>query len=201
MNRLTRASAGTDPLELFTRWLAEAEQADLVLPNAMSLATVDAEGRPRARMVLFKGLESGGFVFYTNYRSAKARELESRPDAALTFWWEPPGRQVRVEGTVRRLDAEISDAYFRTRPRDSQIGAYASRQSEEVADHHQLEGQYREIEKRFEGQEIPRPEFWGGYVLMPERIEFWQNASGRMHDRIRYQRTANGGWRQDRLFP
>ncbi|MCY3853075.1 MAG: pyridoxamine 5'-phosphate oxidase [Gammaproteobacteria bacterium] len=201
MDRLTRASAGTDPLELFARWLAEAEQGGLVLPNAVNLATVDTEGRPRARMVLFKGLEAEGFVFYTNYHSAKARELESRPDAALTFWWEPPGRQVRVEGTVRRLDAEISDAYFRTRPRDSQIGAYASRQSEEVADHHQLEDQYREIEKRFEGREIPRPEFWGGYVLMPERVEFWQNASGRMHDRIRYRRTAEGGWRQDRLSP
>lgn len=201
MDRLTRASAGTDPLELFARWLAEAEQGGLVLPNAVNLATVDAEGRPRARMVLFKGLEAEGFVFYTNYHSAKARELESRPDAALTFWWEPPGRQVRVEGTVRRLDAEISDAYFRTRPRDSQIGAYASRQSEEVADHHQLEDQYREIETRFEGREIPRPEFWGGYVLAPERIEFWQNASGRMHDRIRYQRTAEGGWRRDRLSP
>ena len=201
MDRLTRASAGTDPLELFARWLAEAEQGGLVLPNAVNLATVDAKGQPRARMVLFKGLEAEGFVFYTNYHSAKARELESHPDAALTFWWEPPGRQVRVEGTVRRLDAEISDAYFQTRPRDSQIGAYASRQSEEVADHHQLEDQYREIEKRFEGREIPRPEFWGGYVLTPERIEFWQNASGRMHDRIRYQRTAEGGWRQDRLSP
>lgn len=201
MDRLTRASAGTNPLELFARWLAEAERGGLVLPNAVNLATVDAEGRPRARMVLFKGLEADGFVFYTNYHSAKARELEGHPDAALTFWWEPPGRQVRVEGTVRRLDTEISDAYFQTRPRDSQIGAYASRQSEEVADHHQLEDQYREIEKQFEGREIPRPEFWGGYVLTPERIEFWQNASGRMHDRIRYQRTAEGGWRQDRLSP
>lgn len=201
MHRLTRASAGADPLELFSCWLKDAEQGGLVLPNAVNLATVDAEGRPRARMVLFKGLESEGFVFYTNYHSAKARELENHPDAALTFWWEPPGRQVRVEGTVRRLDAETSDAYFRTRPRDSQIGAYASRQSEEVADHHQLEDQYREIENRFEGREIPRPEFWGGYVLAPERIEFWQDASGRMHDRIRYQRTNEGGWRQDRLSP
>ena len=201
MDRLTRTSAGADPLELFSRWLKEAEQGDLPLPNAVNLATVDTEGRPRARMVLFKGLEAEGFVFYTNYHSAKARELEQRPDAALTFWWEPPGRQVRVEGTVRRLDEEIGDAYFKTRPRDSQIGAYASRQSEEVADHHQLERQYQEIEQRFEGQEIPRPEFWGGYVLIPNLIEFWQDASGRMHDRIRYQRTAEGGWRQDRLSP
>lgn len=201
MDRLTRASAGADPFELFARWLAEAKQAGLALPNAMSLATVDAEGRPRARMVLFKGLERGGFAFYTNYRSAKARELENRPDAALTFWWEPPGRQVRVEGAVARLDAETSDAYFRTRPRDSQIGAHASKQSEEVADHHQLEDQYWEIERRFEGREVPRPEFWGGYVLVPDQIEFWQSASGRMHDRIRYRRAANGEWRQDRLSP
>ncbi len=201
MDRLTRTSAGADPLELFSRWLKEAEREDLPLPNAVNLATVDAGGQPRARMVLFKGLETEGFVFYTNYHSAKARELEQRPDAALTFWWEPPGRQVRVEGTVRRLDEETSDAYFKTRPRDSQIGAYASRQSEEVADHHQLERQYREIEQQFEGQEIPRPEFWGGYVLVPNLIEFWQDASGRMHDRIRYQRTAEGGWWQDRLSP
>ena len=201
MDRLTRTSAGADPLELFSHWLKEAEQGDLPLPNAVNLATVDAEGRPRARMVLFKGLEAEGFVFYTNYHSAKARELEERPDAALTFWWEPPGRQVRVEGAVRRLDEEISDAYFKTRPRDSQIGAYASRQSEEVADHHRLERRYREIEQRFEGQEIPRPEFWGGYVLIPNLIEFWQDVSGRMHDRIRYRRTAEGGWRQDRLSP
>ena len=201
MDRLTCASAGADPLKLFSRWLEEAEQGGLVLPNAVNLATVDAEGRPRARMVLFKGLETEGFVFYTNYHSAKARELEARPDAALTFWWEPPGRQVRVEGPVRRLDEEASDAYFKTRPRDSQIGAYASRQSEEVTDHHQLERQYREIEQQFEGREIPRPEFWGGYVLVPNLIEFWQNASGRMHDRIRYRRTAEGGWGQDRLSP
>lgn len=201
MDRLTRTSAGADPLELFCRWLEEAERGGLPLPNAVNLATVDADGRPRARMVLFKGLEAGGFVFYTNYHSAKARELAGRPDAALTFWWEPPGRQVRVEGTVCRLDEETSDAYFKSRPRSSQLGAYASRQSEEVTDHHELERQYRAAEQRFEGREIPRPEFWGGYVLAPDRIEFWQNASGRMHDRIRYQRTAEGGWRPARLSP
>lgn len=201
MNRLTRTAAGADPLALFSLWLEEAEQGGLALPSAANLATVDAEGRPRARMVLFKGLKNHGFVFYTNYRSAKARELEERAEAALTFWWEPPGRQVRVEGTVQRLDAATSDAYFRSRPRDSQLGAYASRQSEEVADRDELDRRYREVEKRFEGREIPRPEFWGGYVLAPERIEFWQNASGRMHDRIRYRRMTGAGWRQDRLAP
>ncbi len=201
MDRLTSVSAGADPLDLFRRWLEDARQGGLALPNAMNLATVDAEGRPRARMVLFKGLEDGGFAFYTNYRSDKARELTERPEAALTFWWEPPGRQVRVEGAVRRLDAETSDAYFQSRPRGSQIGAHASRQSEKVADRHQLERAYREIERRFEGQNIPRPEFWGGYALIPSLLEFWQNAPGRMHDRIRYRRVSGEGWTQDRLSP
>ena len=201
MDRLTRDSAGADPLALFSLWFAEAQGVGLALPSAVNLATVDAEGRPRARMVLFKGLEAKGFVFYTNYHSAKARELEQRPDAALTFWWEPPGRQIRVEGAVRDLGAEASDAYFRTRPRDRQIGALASKQSEEVVDRHQLERQYQEIEQRFEGREIPRPEFWGGYVLTPGLIEFWQDASGRMHDRILYRRMTEGGWQQSRLSP
>ena len=201
MDRLTRDSAGADPLALFSLWFAEAQGVGLALPSAVNLATVDAEGRPRARMVLFKGLEAQGFVFYTNYHSAKARELEQRPDAALTFWWEPPGRQIRVEGAVRYLGAEASDAYFRTRPRDRQIGALASKQSEEVVDRHQLERHYQEIEQRFEGREIPRPEFWGGYVLTPNLIEFWQDASGRMHDRILYRRMTEGGWQQSRLSP
>ena len=201
MDRLTRASAGADPIKFFRGWLEEAKQGNFALPNAMNLATVDAQGHPRARMVLLKGMEGEGFIFYTNYHSAKARELETRPEAALTFWWEPPGRQVRVEGVVRRLDEETGDAYFKTRPRGSQIGAYASRQSEEVAGRQQLERRYQEVERRFKGREIPRPEFWGGYVLIPNLIEFWQNVPGRMHDRIRYQRTTGGDWRRSRLFP
>ena len=198
---LTRASAGADPLALFTRWLGEAQALDLALPNAVNLATVAADGRPRARMVLFKGLGDGGFVFYTNYHSAKARELQARPDAALTFWWEPPGRQVRVEGQVEKLPDALSDAYFQTRSRDRQIGAHASRQSEEVTGREQLDRQYRKIEQQFEGQEILRPEFWGGYRLLPDLIEFWQKASGRMHDRILYQRAGQQGWQQSRLSP
>ena len=198
---LTRASAGADPLALFARWLEEAQALGLALPNAANLATVAADGRPRARMVLFKGLEDGGFVFYTNYHSAKAQELQARPEAALTFWWEPPGRQVRVEGWVARLPDAVSDAYFQTRPRDRQIGAYASRQSEEATDRAQLARQYHEIEQQFEGREIPRPEFWGGYRLVPDRLEFWQKADGRMHDRILYWRAARSDWQQSRLSP
>ena len=201
MDRLTRGSAGVDPHALFSLWFEEAGRLGMALPNAMNLATVNAKGQPRARMVLFKGFDNGGFVFYTNYCSAKARELEERPNAALTFWWEASRRQVRVEGTVRRLDEKVSDSYFQTRSRDRQVGAYASRQSEGVADRHRMECRYQEIERRFEGREIPRPEFWGGYVLMPDLFEFWQDASGRMHDRIQYQKTDAGGWRHSRLLP
>lgn len=201
MERLTCEAAGAEPLALFSRWLSEAEQAGLVLPNAMHMATVAEDGRPRARMVLFKGLHEGGFVLYTNFRSAKAQELERHPEAALTFWWDPPGRQVRVEGSVRRLDDARSDAYFATRPRSSQVGAHASCQSAVVADRHQLERQFQEAERRFAGRDVPRPEFWGGYVLEPRLIEFWQTVPGRMHDRIRYRRAAGGAWQQERLSP
>ena len=201
MEPLTRAAAGADPLELFSRWLAQAEQAGAPLPNAMTLATVDAQGRPHARMVLLKGLEDGSFVFYTNYRSAKARELDACARAALVFWWPQPNRQVRAEGAVRRMPGDAGDAYFATRPRASQLGAHASRQSAEVADRLQLERQYAEAERRFSGREVPRPEFWGGYALRPERMEFWQNAPSRMHDRICYRRSPSGAWRRTRLSP
>ena len=188
-------------MDLFARWLAQAEDAGSPLPNAMALATVDAQGRPHARMVLLKGIEGRGFVFYTNYRSAKARELEACAQAALVFWWPPLNRQVRVEGAVRRIAEDAGDAYFATRPRDSQLGAHASRQSEEVADRAQLERQYAEAERSFDGRVVPRPEFGGGYALLPERMEFWQNAPSRMHDRIRYCRDASGTWHQTRLSP
>ncbi len=199
---LTRASAGEDPLALFSQWLEEVEQAGhIALPNAMNLTTVDAQGRPHARMVLFKGFDQGDFVWYTNYESAKAQELAECAQAALTFWWEPPGRQVRVEGSVRRLDEALSDAYFHSRPRSSQLGAHASRQSEVVANRQQLTHQFAEAEKQFSGSDVPRPEFWGGYALTPQMLEFWQNASSRMHDRIRFQRQADGEWHRERLSP
>ena len=200
LSPLTRASAGSDPFALFTTWLRQAEDGR-PLPNAMNLATVDAQGRPRARMVLFKELCDQEFVFYTNYNSAKADELQGSPFAALTFWWEPPGRQIRVEGSVRLVSSEQSERYFRTRPRSSQLGAYASHQSQVVADHDQLRQQYEETERRFEGRDIPCPEFWGGFALMPHTIEFWQDAPCRLHDRIRFCVAKDGVWRQDRLSP
>lgn len=198
---LTREDAGTDPMALFRRWYAAAEATALVLPNAAALATVDAGGRPRARMVLLKDCAGEGFVFYTNRGSDKARELAGNPEAALTFWWEPLQRQVRAEGAVRELDAAAGDAYFASRPRPSQLGAWASRQSAPVADRAQLERQYRDAEARFAGRDVPRPEFWGGYVLVPRRMEFWQNAPSRMHDRICYRRDDAGAWARTRLSP
>ncbi len=197
---LTRAAAGSDPFALFSTWFQEADDGR-PLPNAMNIATVDAQGRPRARMVLFKELHDEEFVFYTNYNSAKSRELQASGFAALTFWWEPPGRQVRVEGSVRQLSAEKNEQYFRTRPRSSQLGAYASHQSQVVGDHNQLQRQFEEATQRFEGQDVPCPEFWGGYALSPHTIEFWQNASCRLHDRIRFRLGDDGMWQQDRLSP
>lgn len=198
---LTREEAGPDPMALFRRWYAAAGATALALPNAAALATVDAGGRPRARMVLLKDCAGEGFVFYTNRGSDKARELAGNPEAALTFWWEPLQRQVRAEGAVRALDAAAGDAYFASRPRPSQLGAWASRQSAPVADRAQLERQYRDAEARFAGRDVPRPEFWGGYVLVPRRMEFWQNAPSRMHDRICYRRDAAGAWTRTRLSP
>lgn len=198
---LTRTEAGPDPVALFSRWLEQAEEAQAPLPNAMALSTVDEQGRPRSRMVLLKGIENEEFVFYTNYGSAKARELAACSHAALTFWWSGLNRQVRVEGAVRKVSHETSKAYFATRPRESQLGAYASHQSEEVADRETMLRQYAQVEQRFAGCEVPCPEFWGGLALAPECIEFWQNAPGRMHDRICYRRASSGAWHQSRLSP
>ena len=200
-DRLTRAVAGADPIALFTRWFEEAQGCGLELPNAVNLATVDAEGRPRARMVLLKQADANGFVFFSNYYSAKAEELKQNSYVALTFWWEPLHRQVRVEGVVERLSSEASCDYFASRPRASQIGAYASHQSMPVPDGHRLERQYREMQQRFEGQDIPCPDFWGGYLLSPHQIEFWQNAPSRMHDRLVYRRKAEKDWETVRLSP
>jgi len=197
---LTRELAGDDPFALFTDWFKQADDGR-ALPNAMNLATVDAQGHPRARMVLFKGLIERQFVFYTNYTSSKAQELDAGGMAALTFWWNPPGRQVRVEGAVRRISAPQSAAYFSTRPRSSRLGAYASHQSQIVVNRAQLERQYEEAERQFEGQDVPRPDFWGGYALVPHRIEFWQNCPCRLHDRICFTREEDGSWRIDRLSP
>jgi pyridoxamine 5'-phosphate oxidase len=184
----------------FGRWFADAETADLIEPTAMTLATADAGGRPSARMVLLKGFDQRGFVFYTNYGSRKADELAGNPSAALVFWWPPLQRQVRVEGIVERVTREESEAYFRTRPLGSRLGAWASAQSQVIAGRAELERRLEELEARYGDGEVPLPPFWGGYRVHPEVIEFWQNRPNRLHDRLRYRRVPDG-WIIERLSP
>jgi pyridoxamine 5'-phosphate oxidase len=191
----------SDPLKLFARWFDNARKADLPLAEAMTLATVTPDCRPTARMVLLKQVDERGFVFYTNYNSSKARDLEFNPNAALVFHWTQLEYQVRVEGPVIRTSEEESDAYFQTRPRESQIGAIASPQSEAIPNREWLERRVEEIMTEFGDGPIPRPRNWGGYLLRPERIEFWKARVGRLHDRLLYERRADGTWEVTRLAP
>ena len=188
-----------DPIGQFNDWLSEARAAAVALPEAMTLATADASGRPSARMLLLKSADERGFAFFTGYESRKGRELEENPRAAIVVYWNALGRQVRVEGTVRRLPVEESDEYWATRPARSRAAAAASRQSEPLAS---LEGLEAEVERLMaeHGGEVPRPERWGGYVLEPDAIELWQHRDDRLHDRIRFTREG-GSWRAERLAP
>jgi pyridoxamine 5'-phosphate oxidase len=197
---LRKADVLADPLEQFTRWFDEARNAPLLEPNAMTLATVDAAGQPAARTVLLKGIDRHGLTFYTNLDSRKARELAANVRAALLFWWPPHARQVRFEGAIEAVSDAEADAYFARRPRGSQIGAWASAQSSVIADRAALDAAEEEITQRFAGGLVPRPPFWGGYRLVPERIEFWQGRSNRLHDRLRYARTGKR-WVVERLAP
>lgn len=167
----------------------------------MTLATCDTQGRPHARIVLLKGIEEGGFVFYTNYQSHKGRQLLESPHAALVFFWPELQRQVRIEGVVRKVSPEASDAYFQSRPAGSRIGAWASPQSAEIEGRSVIESREQEYSTRFADGTIPRPEHWGGYVVVPELIEFWQGRSSRLHDRIAFELTDSGSWRKFRLAP
>jgi pyridoxamine 5'-phosphate oxidase len=187
----------TDPLETFHEWFEEARAEGVEFPEVMTLATADAEGRPSARMLLLKSADERGFTFFTGYESRKGRELAENPRAALVFYWRPLGRQVRVEGPVRRLSAEESDAYWSTRPVRSRAAAAASRQSEPIESREALE---TEFERQLAMGEAPRPERWGGYVLEPESIELWQHRDDRLHDRVRFTR-AREGWRRELLSP
>lgn len=198
---LDEATVDRNPLKLFQRWLDDAKATGMHLPEAMTLATATPDGRPSARLVLLKQADERGFVFFTNYQSRKARELDSNAPAALVFYWPQLERQVRVEGKVERTTAEESDAYFKTRPRESQIGAAASPQSEVIASREALQRKAAELEKVYEGREIDRPAHWGGYRLQPERIEFWKGRPGRLHDRISYERRGDGSWTISRLAP
>jgi pyridoxamine 5'-phosphate oxidase len=189
-----------DPLEQFEHWFAEAKRAGVEVPEAMTLATADAEGAPSARMVLLKGAGEDGFVFYTGYGSRKSKELEQNPSAALVFYWRPLGRQVRVEGSVERVSEAESAEYFATRPRGSQLAAWASRQSRPLGSREELERRYAELEREYEDRDVPLPPHWGGYRLHPKAIEFWEHRENRLHDRIRYTR-AREGWKVERLSP
>lgn len=198
---LSESGAGQDPIRLFARWYDAARAADVPLPDAMALATATPDGRPSSRMVLLKGFDEDGFVFYTNYESRKAAELDANPHAALTFHWTVLERQVRIEGAVVRTSRDEAKEYFRTRPEDSQIGAWASPQSREIASRAALEARAAARAEEFSGRDIPLPPFWGGYRVVPERIEFWQGRAGRLHDRLLYERTDEGVWARRRLAP
>jgi pyridoxamine 5'-phosphate oxidase len=190
-----------DPVAQFQKWFEEARQAALAEPNAMHLSTVNAEGKPAGRVVLLKGIEEGQFIFYTNYQSRKGQELAHTPWAALTFFWIELERQVRIEGKVSKVARQTSDSYFHSRPRGSQIGAWVSPQSEVIPGRDFLKNRQQTLEDQFAGQEVPLPEHWGGFALIPEMIEFWQGRPSRLHDRIRFTLNEQQEWIIERLAP
>jgi|SRR4051812_17159927 pyridoxamine 5'-phosphate oxidase len=197
---LTEATADPDPIRQLGRWLEDAAAARVTEPNAMTLATATPDGSPSARMVLLKGIDERGLVFYTNYGSRKGAELDANPRAALVLYWALLERQVRVEGRVERVSREESAAYFASRPRGSRLGALASPQSAVVAGREVLEARLAELEAAHPGA-VPLPEQWGGYLVVPEVVELWQGRPNRLHDRLRYQADGRGGWRMERLAP
>ena len=200
---LSEAQAPLEPLPLFKQWFADAVRTEQlpVEPNAMMLATVDADGRPHCRVLLLKGVDDSGFTFFSSYNSAKGQQMTSSPYAAMTFFWPSLERQVRIEGQVERVTAAESDAYFQVRPLGSRLGAWASPQSQVIADRAELEGLLAETEQRFLNQAPHCPPHWGGYRLRPERMEFWQGRSSRLHDRLNYRLQADGSWLRERLAP
>ncbi|MBN8825491.1 MULTISPECIES: pyridoxamine 5'-phosphate oxidase [unclassified Spirosoma] len=200
LNGLDRADVLPDPVAQFRVWFDAALQAKVPEPNAMHVSTVTNEGRPDGRIVLLKDVSDQGFTFYTNYESRKGRELTNHPFASLTFFYPELERQIRIEGRVEKVSNEDSDAYFSSRPRGSQIGAWVSHQSEVIGSREVLENRQRELETQFAGQAIPRPPYWGGFRVVPDAIEFWQGRPSRLHDRIRYSKVE-GAWIIERLSP
>lgn len=197
---IPEADADRDPIELFQEWYAAAEESGIIHPEGMALATADERGRPSVRMVLLKQVDERGFVFFTNYGSRKAVELDANPHAALCFHWAVHERQVRIAGPVSRISEDESREYFATRTRGSRIGAWASRQSQALETREILESRVRELKKRFQGEDVPLPPFWGGYRLRPESIEFWQGRADRLHDRLVFERDGDD-WTTERLYP
>ena len=198
---LTEKDLARDPFRQFEKWFQEAEAAKIPEPNAMTLATATREGRPSARTVLLKGLDGRGFVFYSNYESRKGREIEANPQVALVFPWIAMERQVIIEGALTKVAREESEAYFHSRPRASQLGAWVAQQSAIISGRPVLEDNMKALEKKYAGQEVPVPPNWGGWRMAPETVEFWQGRRSRLHDRLRYRRVKDGGWSVERLAP
>lgn len=199
--RLDESQTPADPFTLFDEWITLALEKEGEDGNAMTLATADSQGRPHARVVLLKGFDANGMVFYTNYHSHKGSELSNVPYAALTFWWPALSRQVRIEGSVEQVDADESDAYFNSRPRNSQLGTWIATQSVIIPDRNWIEERQQRFEQAYDNQEVPRPIHWGGYRVLPDMIEFWQGQPSRLHDRIRYERRDSESWQRFRLAP
>jgi pyridoxamine 5'-phosphate oxidase len=198
---LTEADAHDDPIQQFSLWFGEALKSELLDANAMTLATATSNGEPSARIVLLKGFDDAGFVFFTNYESAKARQLADNPRACLLLFWAALERQVRITGRVAKTSPQESETYFQSRPFESQIGAWASAQSRTLDDRGALESRYAELAARYAGGAVPLPPFWGGYRVDPDAIEFWQGRKSRLHDRLLYSRQSNGSWARSRLAP
>jgi len=198
---LTEASTKADPIKQFEIWFNEAQEANVPELNAMTLATATPDGRPSARVVLLKGYHEAGFVFFTNYLSRKGKEINKNPNGALTFFWPALERQIRIEGTIEKVTKEESEKYFHSRPHNSQIGAVVSPQSQEIDSREIIEKKWNELATEYEGKEVPKPSFWGGYILKPRLIEFWQGRPSRLHDRILYKKTDNKNWKKVRLAP
>jgi pyridoxamine 5'-phosphate oxidase len=199
-SKANRLKLGSDPIAAFRSSMKRAARSGAILPNAMCLATAGPHRQPSARMMLLKGFDKKGFVFYTNLGSRKAAELANSPRASLCFWWPSLEEQVRIEGRVRRVSAKEADAYFQARPRGSQIGAWASRQSQTLASREELLGAFHFYQQKFKGRKIPRPPFWSGYILLPQAIEFWFGMPDRLHERIRFVRRGKH-WRKEALYP
>ena len=198
---LSEADVDADPIKQFGVWFQQALDADLIEPNAMTMATATPEGKPTARIVLLKGVNQGGFIFYTNYESQKGQQLIANPYAALVFFWDKLERQVRIEGEVEKLATKESEAYFHSRPKASQLGAWASAQSQVIPNRQVLEQQLADLETKYRDAAVPLPKHWGGFRVIPNRIEFWQGRPSRLHDRLVYELEADGNWQIARLSP